>query len=59
MHARYGVACSALGSAIACYNAAKGFAGKREVFGKAIAAYQLVQERQMLRPHGDALFPNL
>jgi glutaryl-CoA dehydrogenase len=44
MHARYGVACSALGSTIACYNAAKGFAGKREVFRKPIAAYQVVQE---------------
>jgi glutaryl-CoA dehydrogenase len=43
--ARYGVACSALGSAIACYEAAKAFAAEREVFGKPIAAYQLVQER--------------
>jgi glutaryl-CoA dehydrogenase len=44
-HARYGVACSALGSAVACYEAAKEFAGHREVFGKPIASYQLVQER--------------
>jgi glutaryl-CoA dehydrogenase len=43
--ARYGVACGALGSAIACYEAAKEFALKREVFGKPIASYQLVQER--------------
>lgn len=43
--ARYGVACSALGSAIACYEAAKTFASGREVFGKPIAGYQLVQER--------------
>jgi len=44
-HARYGVACSALGSAVACYEAAKEFAAKREVFGKPIASYQLVQAR--------------
>ncbi len=44
-YARFGVACSALGSAIACYEAAKSFARKREVFGKPIAAYQLVQEK--------------
>lgn len=43
--ARYGVACSALGSAIACYEAAKAFAAERVVFEKPIAAYQLVQER--------------
>jgi glutaryl-CoA dehydrogenase len=43
--ARYGVACSALGSAVACYEAAKAFAARREVFGKPIASYQLVQER--------------
>jgi glutaryl-CoA dehydrogenase len=43
--ARYGVTCSALGSAIACYEAAKGFAAQREVFEKPIASYQLVQER--------------
>jgi glutaryl-CoA dehydrogenase len=43
--ARYGVACSALGSAMACYEAAKAFAAERAVFGKPIAAYQLVQER--------------
>ena len=43
--ARYGVACSALGSAVACYEAARTFSSGREVFGKPIAAYQLVQER--------------
>jgi glutaryl-CoA dehydrogenase len=43
--ARYGVACSALGSAIACYEAAKAFAAQREVFEKPVASYQLVQER--------------
>jgi len=44
-YARYGVACSALGSAIACYEAAEIFAHKREVFEKPIASYQLVQEK--------------
>ncbi len=44
-HARYGVACSALGSAMACYEAAARFALKREVFEKSIAAYQLVQAK--------------
>jgi len=43
--ARYGVACGALGSAIACYEAAKTFALERNVFAKPIASYQLVQER--------------
>ncbi len=44
-YARFGVACSALGSAIACYEAAEIFARKREVFEKPIASYQLVQEK--------------
>lgn len=43
--ARYGVACGALGSAIACYETAKDFALERNVFSKPIASYQLVQER--------------
>jgi glutaryl-CoA dehydrogenase len=43
--ARYGVACGALGSAIACYEAARTFAMERNVFSKPIASYQLVQER--------------
>jgi glutaryl-CoA dehydrogenase len=43
--ARYGVASSALGSAVACYEAASDFARKREAFGKPIASYQLVQEK--------------
>jgi glutaryl-CoA dehydrogenase len=43
--ARYGVACSALGSAIACYEVAETFARQREVFEKPIASYQLVQEK--------------
>lgn len=44
-HARYGVACGALGSAIACYQAALAFSRKREVFEKPIASYQLVQQQ--------------
>jgi len=44
-YARYGVACSALGSAVACYEVAEAFARKREVFEKPIASYQLVQEK--------------
>ena len=44
-YARYGVACSALGSAVACYEVAGAFALKREVFEKPIASYQLVQEK--------------
>jgi glutaryl-CoA dehydrogenase len=47
-YARYGVACSAVGSAIACYEAAEEFAGNRRVFDKPIASYQLVQERLAL-----------
>jgi glutaryl-CoA dehydrogenase len=43
--ARYGVACGAVGSAAACYQAARAFALKREVFDRAIAGYQLVQDR--------------
>jgi glutaryl-CoA dehydrogenase len=43
--ARYGVACSALGSAIACYEVAETFARQREVFEKPVASYQLVQEK--------------
>jgi glutaryl-CoA dehydrogenase len=44
-YARYGVACSALGSAITCYEVAETFAHQREVFQKPIASYQLVQEK--------------
>jgi len=44
-HARYGVACGALGSAIACYQEAKAFALKRKVFDQPIASYQLVQDQ--------------
>jgi glutaryl-CoA dehydrogenase len=44
-NARYGVACGALGSAIACFEVARAFARERQVFEKPIAAYQLVQDR--------------
>ena len=43
--ARYGVACGAVGSSIACYQAARAFALDREVFDRPIAGYQLVQDR--------------
>jgi glutaryl-CoA dehydrogenase len=43
--ARYGVASGAVGSAIACYQAARAFALKRKVFDRKIAAFQLVQDR--------------
>ncbi|MGD2099586.1 MAG: acyl-CoA dehydrogenase family protein [Desulfobacterales bacterium] len=43
--ARYGVACGAVGSAAACYEAARAFALKRQVFDRVIAGYQLVQDR--------------
>jgi glutaryl-CoA dehydrogenase len=39
------VACGALGSAIACYEAGEAFARQREVFEKPITSYQLVQEK--------------
>lgn len=42
-HARYGVACGAVGSAIACYQVARDFALKRQAFDRSIASYQLVQ----------------
>ncbi len=44
-HARFGVACGALGSAVACFEAARAYARTRRVFEKPIASYQLVQER--------------
>jgi len=44
-YARFGVACGALGSAIACFQAARDFALERKVFEKPIASYQLVQEK--------------
>ena len=44
-HARYGVACGALGSSIACYQTARDFAVKRQVFDRPVASYQLVQDQ--------------
>ncbi|MEJ2168956.1 MAG: acyl-CoA dehydrogenase family protein [Desulfobacterales bacterium] len=44
-HARYGVACGALGSSIACYHAARDFAVKRQVFDRPVASYQLIQDQ--------------
>jgi glutaryl-CoA dehydrogenase len=44
-HARFGVAWGAVGSAMACYEAARDFALRRNVFAKPIASYQLVQEQ--------------
>ncbi|RJQ71727.1 MAG: acyl-CoA dehydrogenase [Desulfobacteraceae bacterium] len=44
-HARYGVACGAVGAAIDCYETARIFAQRREVFDKPIASFQLVQEK--------------
>lgn len=43
--ARFGVACGAVGSAVACYQAARTFALNREVFDKPVASFQLVQDR--------------
>jgi glutaryl-CoA dehydrogenase len=43
--ARWGVACGAVGSAIACYQAARDFALERQVFDRPIGSYQLVQEQ--------------
>lgn len=43
--ARYGVACGALGSALACYQAAHSFASRRQVFDRPVASYQLVQDK--------------
>lgn len=42
---RYGVACSALGHAMACYEAALDYTTKRQQFGKPIAGHQLVQQK--------------
>jgi glutaryl-CoA dehydrogenase len=44
-YARFGVACGALGSAVACYQVAADFAKNRKVFDKPTASYQLVQEK--------------
>ena len=43
--ARYGIAWGAVGSAIACYDAALNYAKTRIQFDKPIASFQLIQER--------------
>jgi glutaryl-CoA dehydrogenase len=43
--ARYGIAWGAVGSAIACYQAALTYSQHRIQFGKPIASFQLVQEK--------------
>jgi glutaryl-CoA dehydrogenase len=45
MKVRYSVACSALGHAKACYEAALAYTTRRQQFGKPIAAFQLVQQK--------------
>lgn len=42
---RYGIACAALGTAMACYEAALAYTTKRQQFGKPIAGHQLVQQK--------------
>jgi glutaryl-CoA dehydrogenase len=44
-HARYGVACGAVGSAMACYQIARDFALDRQVFERPIGSFQLVQDQ--------------
>ena len=43
--ARYGIAWGAIGSAMACYNAALNYAKSRIQFDKPIAAFQITQEK--------------
>jgi len=43
--ARYGITWGAIGAAIACYEEALDFAGKRRVFGKTLAETQTIQRR--------------
>ncbi len=43
--ARYGIAWGAVGAAMACYEEAVAFAKSRVQFGKAIASFQLVQQK--------------
>lgn len=44
-NARYGIAWGAMGSAMACYDAARRYALEREQFGRPIACFQLVQNK--------------
>jgi glutaryl-CoA dehydrogenase len=43
--ARYGIVWGALGSAMACFGEALDFAGKRQLFGRPLAAFQLTQAK--------------
>jgi glutaryl-CoA dehydrogenase len=43
--ARYGIAWGALGAAMACYDAARSYAGSRIQFGKPIASFQMTQAK--------------
>jgi glutaryl-CoA dehydrogenase len=43
--ARYGIAWGAVGAAMGCYDEALGYAKQRVMFGKAIAGFQLQQQR--------------
>jgi glutaryl-CoA dehydrogenase len=43
--ARYGIAWGAVGAAVACFEAARGYAVERIQFGKPIAAFQLTQAK--------------
>jgi glutaryl-CoA dehydrogenase len=47
-HARYGIAWGVIGAAMACYEEARDYAGRRIQFGKPLAAFQLVQRKLAL-----------
>ena len=47
-HARYGIAWGVIGAAMACYEEAHTYAGRRIQFGKPIASFQLVQRKLAL-----------
>ncbi|HLJ12797.1 MAG TPA: acyl-CoA dehydrogenase family protein [Planctomycetaceae bacterium] len=47
-HARYGIAWGVLGAAMACFEEAREYAGRRIQFGHPIAAFQLVQRKLAL-----------
>lgn len=47
-HARYGISWGVLGAAMACFDEARAYAGRRVQFGKPIAGFQLVQRKLAL-----------
>ena len=47
-HARYGIAWGAIGAALACFEEAREYAGRRIQFGKPLASFQLVQRKLAL-----------